>query len=198
MGHTVGMGDPPESNEAANSQSTAEPKAGESKLKRRLIIGVILLVAAVAAWFFGSAVIPRWWAQRVGEVVDGRLTFGSFLGVGVGTVFTILPLLTLRAGWKFRAGWQRWIKFVILALVLGAPNLATLGIVYGDGNAAHAGERILDVEGPGFRGGSLVGAILGLVVVVGTGLLLRSRRRNKEKVAGLKAELEQANNPSDD
>ncbi len=179
--------------EAAKPEPAAPlAEVGESKLKRRLIIGAILAAAAVAGWFFGTAVIPRWWAQRVGEVVNGRLTFGGFFGAAVGATFVILPLLALRAGWKWRAGWQRWIKFVVLALVLASPNLATLGIVYGSGSAAHAGERTLDVDGPGFRGGSLIGAVLGTVLVLGISLLFRSRRRNKEKVAGLKAELEKA------
>ena len=38
----------------------------------------------------------------------------------------------------------------------------TLGIVLGISDAAHAGDRILDVEGPGFRLWSLIGAIVGV------------------------------------
>ena len=36
----------------------------------------------------------------------------------------------------------------------------TLGIVLGVGSGAHAGDRILDVEAPAFRGATLAGAIL--------------------------------------
>jgi hypothetical protein len=61
--------------------------------------------------------------------------------------------------------------------------------VLGNGNAAHAGERILDVEGPGFRGGSLVGAVLAALVSFGVIALLRSRRKNKTKAGELQAEL---------
>ena len=177
----------------ANSDSATVPaETSESKFKRRLIIGVILIAAAVIGWFVGSTIVPRWWARRVGDLVDGSLTYGAFLGIAVGAAFVILPMLALKAGWKFRTGWQRWLKFVALALILASPNLATLGIVFGRRSAAHAGERILDVDGPGFRGGSLVGAVLGFVLVVGVSLLMNSRRRNKAKVAGLKAELANA------
>jgi hypothetical protein len=177
---------------ASEGSATALPEVSESKMKRRLVIGVILVAAAVIGWFVGSTIVPRWWARRVGDVVDGSLTYGTFLGIAVGAAFVILPMLALKAGWKLRTGWQRWLKFVVLALILASPNLATLGIVFGKKSAAHAGERILDVDGPGFRGGSLVGAILGFLLVVGVSLLVASRRRNKAKVAGLKAELANA------
>lgn len=162
----------------------------ERNIKRQLITVGILVVFAVVGWFVGSAVLPRWWAQRIGDVVDKRLMFGSLFGVGMGSVFAILPILALRAGWKFRAGWQRWIKFVALAVVLAAPNLATLGIVVGNGNAAHAGERIMDVDAPGFRGGSLVGACGGVAATLLMSFLLRSRKRNKKKTAELEAKLD--------
>lgn len=179
------MGESTEQTEVA----AAEAVSG-GHWKRRFVVGLIVVVAFAVAWFFGAQIIPRWWARRIGDLIGGRLTFGSFLGISMGVVFTMLPLLALRAGWRFRAGWKRWIKFVLFALVLAAPNLATAGIVYGNGSAAHAGERILDVDGPGFRGGTLVGAVLGAALTLGLVLLFRSRRRNKDKVAGLKAELE--------
>jgi hypothetical protein len=65
----------------------------------------------------------------------------------------------------------------------------TLGIVLGTGSAAHAGERILDVEGPNFRAFTLVGAILGAVAVVGLRYLMASRRRAKGRASELRGEL---------
>jgi hypothetical protein len=62
----------------------------------------------------------------------------------------------------------------------------TLGIVIGDGSAAHAGERILDVDGPGFRGGTLVGAIIGFVLAAMFAYVAGSRRRNKRRVRDLR------------
>ncbi len=178
--------------QAGEGLTAALPEVSESKIKRRLVIGVILVAAAAVGWFVGSTIVPRWWANRVGDLVDGGHTSGVFIGLAVGSAFTILPLLALKAGWKFRTGWQRWLKFVVLALVLAAPNLATLGVVFGRRSAALAGENILNQQAPGFRGGSLVGAILGFLLVVGVSLLMSSRRRNKAKVAGLKAELASA------
>lgn len=174
----------------ANGTPAAGPVAKERNIKRQLITVGILVGLTIVGWLVGSAVLPRWWAQRIGDIVDSRLLFGSVFGIGVGAVFAILPLMALRAGWKFRAGWKRWFKFVVGALILAAPNLATLGIVMGSGNAAHAGERIMDVDAPGFRGGSLVGAIGGLVVVLLMSFVLRSRRRSKKKTAELEAKLD--------
>lgn len=164
--------------------------SGESNLKRRLILGVVALASSVIAWFVGAAVIPRWWAQRIGDIIDGRLTLGSLLGVVFGVVFTGLALAVLALGVRFRGGLQRALFTVIGAAVVAAPNLMTLGIVLGDGNAAHAGERILDVDGPGFRGGTLVGAVLGALGMAAVAFLSSSRRRNKRKAKELKAELD--------
>ncbi len=158
--------------------------------RTRLILVAIASVALVIAWFVGATVIPRWWAQRLGNTVDGRLTFGSLLGFTIGLAFTLLPLFVLWLGWRFRKGWGRLGITVAAALLAAAPNLATLGIVVGNGNAAHAGERILDVDGPGIRGGSLIGAIVGALVAGGLLFLVTSRRRNKTKAKEFKSRLE--------
>jgi hypothetical protein len=59
----------------------------------------------------------------------------------------------------------------------------TLGIVLGRGNAAHAGDRILDVEAPAFRGGTLAGALLAAALVLLIGYLVTSRRRARMREA---------------
>lgn len=161
----------------------------EGHFLRRVVVAVVIVVVLVLGFFIGSAVIPRWWAQRISNVIDGRIVFGSFLGIVFGFLFTFLPLVLLRLGLRFRKGRRRALALVAAAAALAAPNLATLGIVLGSGDAAHAGERILDVDGPGFRGGSLVGAILGGLAALGLAWLVRSRRKNKERAAELRAEL---------
>ncbi len=166
---------------------TSEPES--SGVLRKLIIGIGVIVGLIVLFLIGGAVIPRWWAQRMGGVIDGRLIFGSFLGLVMGFLFTFLPLVLLRLGVRYRRGHKRALSLVVLAVLLAAPNLATLGIVFGTSSAAHAGERILDVDGPGFRGGSLVGSVLAVIAVFGLGGLLMSRRRNKNKASKLKAEL---------
>ena len=167
--------------------TTPESSSDDGRLKRRLLLGAIGLVTAVVVWFVGAAVLPRWWAQRIGDAVDGRITLGSFLGVSAGVLFTLLALLVLWLGFRFRTSWRRAFATVAIAALAASPNLLTLGIVIGDGSAAHAGERILDVEGPGFRGGTLVGTILAVIVAAMFGLTARSRRRNKQRLNDLRA-----------
>jgi hypothetical protein len=53
----------------------------------------------------------------------------------------------------------------------------TLGIVLGTGSGAHAGDRILDVEAPGFRGATLAGALIATGLVAVAWYLISSRRR---------------------
>ena len=99
-----------------------------------------------------SATIPRWWAQHVGDQIEGSIVTGTFVGLFYGFVFTALPFLVLAAVMRWRRTVRAIAIAIVLAVVLAIPNLMTLGIVLGRGNAAHAGERILDVEAPAFRG----------------------------------------------
>jgi len=166
-------------------------RAGDERnLGRRLLFAVVVIAALVISYLVGAAVVPRWWAQRVGNVIDGSLVAGNTMGFGFGFAFTLLPIFVLYLGWRFKKSWKRALGFIVGAFVVGAPNLMTLGIVVGSGNAAHAGERILDVEGPGFRGGSLVGAIAAVVIGIVLVWLVSSRRRNKNKASDLKHELD--------
>ncbi len=78
-----------------------------------------------------------------------------------------------------------------LALALGVifalPNLLSLTVVLGNNNAAHAGERILDVDGPGFRGASVVGAVLGVALFLGLvalGYMYKKRGKDLDKMRG--------------
>lgn len=69
----------------------------------------------------------------------------------------------------------------MIGTVLALPNLITLSIVVGQGNAAHAGDRILDVEAPAFRGGTLAGAIVAGLLVGFIAYLMVSRDRARTK-----------------
>jgi hypothetical protein len=166
----------------------AAPWVDPPRWGRRIVIVVVAFLGGVVAYLIGAAVIPRWWAQRVGDFVDGRISVGATLGVFVGLVFTILPLLVLWVAIRRPGGWRRWVLFLLAAVLVAAPNLMTLGIVAGDGSAAHAGERILDVDGPGFRGGTLVGVILGTAVFGVFAYLVLSRRSTRRKVSRLEDE----------
>jgi uncharacterized membrane protein len=149
----------------------------------------VALAAVLALAWIGAAVIPRWWAQRVGDQVQGSIAAGITLGLVYGFLFTVLPLLLVLWALRKRRGWRTYLAFAVAALVLAAPNLFTLGIVVGTGSAAHAGDRTLDVEAPGFRGGTLAGAILAALFVGAIAYLLASRRQARAELARLRDSL---------
>ncbi len=133
---------------------------------RRFAIGGAALVGAFIITLIMSAFLPRWWAVRVGNQVSQSTFNGVAIGLFYGIVFTFIPLLVLWIGFRRRRPWKVWLAFVIGAVVLATPNLLTLSIVLGRGNAAHAGERILDTEASYFRASSLIGAILGTLALL--------------------------------
>ena len=128
--------------------------------------------------------MPRWWAHRVGDQVDGSLTQGALIGLFYGFVFTLVPIAVIFLILRWRRTWKTIVFAVLLAVVFALPNLMTLSIVIGRGNAAHAGDRTLDVDAPGFRGGSLAGAILAALLIAFWAYLITSRRRARSKLEG--------------
>ncbi|MEV6219201.1 permease [Nocardia sp. NPDC051833] len=154
--------------------------------RNRAIITVATAVVLVIAYLILSSFIPRWWAQRLASMVHGSFTQGIWWGLVYGLVFTLVPLLLVllavrvwnRKGGKFIAG-----AAVIIALLLALPNLMTLTIVLGGNNAAHAGQRILDVDAPAFRGACLVGAIVAAVVFALVLALMGKRGLTRRKAA---------------
>jgi hypothetical protein len=165
------------------------PDTGAPAWATRGLIVLTVLVVLIVVGLALAAFLPRWWAHRIGRVADGSLTAGIAAGLTCGVVFTAAALAalreTVRRGRSWRARW--W--FLALAVLVAVPNLITLGIVIGSGDAAHAGERTLDVDGPGFRGATLVGCILGAIAMVLLWFLLSSRRRQQNEIARLRAEL---------
>jgi MFS family permease len=168
-------------------ERTREP-AGSLFLRRLLAATVIALVIGLAI-VTAAAFLPRWWAHRLGDQVDGSISSGIGLGLFYGFVFTFLPLLVAWRAFRRRRSARGYAIAVGVALVLAAPNLLTLGIVLGSGNAAHAGERTLDVEAPSFRTSASIGAIAAAVAVVALAALVRSRRRARERESRLREEL---------
>jgi hypothetical protein len=164
----------------------ATPPAS-SPWRRRIVWGTAALVVVLVGAWIGAAFIPRWWAQRVGDQVNGSIPAGITLGLVYGFLFTVLPLLVIVWAVRRRRGWKSYLAFAAGAIALALPNLFTLGIVLGRGNAAHAGDRTLDVEAPGFRGGTLGGAVLAGLFVVGVGYLVFSRRRARAELKRARA-----------
>jgi hypothetical protein len=169
----------------------------EASWGRRLLIGGGIAVVIVVAILLASAAVPRWWAQRIGDRVDGSITQGVLVGLFCGFVFTFLALvifiLVMRRG--------RTVKAIAIglaaALILALPNLMTLGIALGVGSGAHAGDRILDVDAPAFRGATLVGAILAGLLASYLWYLLASRDRAREARDRARGRLEAATQPAE-
>ena len=175
--------------------STAHVEPDGPNWRRRLtwIGGGIVLVLVLG--YIASATVPRWWAQQVGKQVDGSITTGVFVGLFYGFVFTLAPLVILVGVVLWRRTWRALAIALAFAVILASPNLMTLGIVLGNGNAAHAGDRILDVEAPAFRGGSLAGAAIAVLLVAYILHLRTSRRRAREREREARDELEAARPP---
>lgn len=142
------------------------------------VAGVVGLALAVLVT---SATVPRWWAHRVGDQVDGSITQGTTLGIVYGFVFVFLPIVAIMLILRWRRTWKTIAAALAIGTVLALPNLMTLSIVIGRGNAAHAGDRILDVEAPAFRGGTLVGAIVAAALIAFIAYLMMSRDRAKTR-----------------
>ena len=155
----------------------SEHPTSDPNWSRRIVVGVVLLGALTLIALVGAAFLPRWWAQRIGDQVDGSITTGGFVGLFYGFVFTLIPLALLLLAFRFLRSWRRRVAALVVAVLIASPNLLTLGIVLGTGNGAHAGDRILDVEAPAFRGGTLAGVLLAVACVGGAWYLVRSRRR---------------------
>ena len=135
--------------------------------------------------------IPRWWSQAVGRQVGGRISAGILIGLLYGFVFTFLPLIVLAQARHRAFSWPAKAIIVLVAAALTAPNLMTLGIAVGNGAAARAGNRTLDVMAPAFRQATLWGVVLGAVaaVVVVTFSILWERRSRELKL--LRAQVDQ-------
>ncbi|MDQ1733153.1 MAG: hypothetical protein QOK10_3312 [Pseudonocardiales bacterium] len=175
----------------SDSEVAGEPAGARGGSWRRNIILLVLAVGVlILAYFFAESFLPRWWAHRVGGQVKGRFSGGIWWGLTYGVLCTAIPLVVLRQAvrkrWNWQRRWQTRIVLLVIALLLASPNLMTLGIVLGNGAASHAGERILDVDAPGFRGATLAGVLVAAVVCVLVQYLVTTRRRRTREVKQLR------------
>ena len=161
----------------------------------RAVLVLVLVALAYVAYAVSAAFFPRWWAQRVADQVNGRLSAGTLWGLFYGFVFTFVPLLVLA---QMRRRFLNWTwRFIVLAVavLLAVPNWLTLSVVAGNSKAAHAGERIFDVDAPGFRVATGFGAAAGAAVAllfVALSMRLARRRHQVKDLKGQLSEREQA------
>ena len=175
-----------------------QPDVTPHKWVRRIVLVIVLIGVAYLVYLMSAAFFPRWWAQRVADQVDGSVTRGTTWGLFYGVVFTAVPLLLLA---QVRRGFFSWAWRGIVALVaiaLAAPNWLTLSVVAGNSNAAHAGERIMDVDAPGFRAATLIGVLVGAVLVIGFTVVTMRLKSRRNEVKRLKHERDDLRRTRDD
>ena len=119
---------------------------------------------------------------------------GVMWGLLFGFFCVLIPLLLFFSSWRLRN--RRHLHFasvgaLVLGVIFAIPNLLTLTVVLGGNNAAHAGERILDVDGPGFRGASTVGAVVGVIAFLGLLALRYAYRKRGEELSRVRGDLNQ-------
>lgn len=166
------------------SQQTDAPELRSGpNWSRRVVIALVVAGGAFLLWLVGAAFLPRWWAQRIGDQVQGSIATGTFVGLFYGFVFTLLPLVIVVLAFRFLESWRWRVAAIALAVLAASPNLLTLGIVLGTGSGSHAGDRILDVEAPAFRGATLTGALLAAGLIAAAWYLVASRRRAVERLS---------------
>lgn len=161
----------------------AGQRDGTARWVRRGVMLLVVIVAAFVIYQVAASFLPRWWAQRMKDQVHGGFTRGILWGLFYGSVFTFIPITLLFQTRRRFLNWKAKIVVVIIALLLATPNWLTLSIVAGNSSAAHAGQRIMDVDVPAFRWATLIGVVIGAVVAIGmssTSMLL-SRRRKQVK-----------------
>jgi hypothetical protein len=156
----------------------AAAPAGRSFKHRAILIGAAV-IALIAGYFILTAFIPRWWSQRVGKAVNGQISTGTVLGICLGLTFTLLPLGVLWFALRSNRSWKTKAVWALVAVVLAAPNIATLGVAVGAGNASHAGQRTMDVDAPAFRGATLAGTLIAVVIFIAVLFMMRRGRAPK-------------------
>ncbi len=172
-----------------------QPDIAPGAWVKRIVLAILLLAVAYIGFRVSAAFFPRWWAHRVGDQVNDSVTKGTLWGVFYGFVFTFVPVLLLFQIRRRFFNWTWRIVVAVIALLLAAPNWLTLSVVAGNSKAAHAGERIFDVEAPGFRAGTLGGVIGGAllaIIITGASMQMKHRKNEVKRLRGERDELKRA------
>ncbi|MFE4197326.1 hypothetical protein ACFRJ9_15790 [Paenarthrobacter sp. NPDC056912] len=157
----------------------------------KIILILVALLVAVAAYFILGAILPRWWADTIAGQIRRDLGASILVGMFYGFVFTFIPLLVAWQATRKAVTWPWKIAILLVAVALATPNLLTAGIVFGSTESAHAGQRTLSVDAGFFTTWTAVSAIAALVIFIGVTVLWAVwRRRGKQMKALKQAETE--------
>lgn len=185
------MADPANSRSTGLSSAGPGTRTGAETWVRRIVVALVLVVLALVVYGLLAAALPRWWSQRIGNQVDGRMTVGIFWGLFYGFVFSFLPVLV---AWQARRPFLKWpwkIVVVVVALALAAPNWLTLSISLGDNSASDAGWITLVNEAPGFQWATFFGALAGVIAALALVALTAAARRRKHQVHDLRGQMKE-------
>lgn len=159
----------------------------------RIILVVVALLMVVIACFALASILPVWWANVIRNQVQGSLGAGILVGMFYGFVFTFVPLLVAWQATR-KAVKRPWkIFIVLLAVALATPNLLTAGILIGNSEAAHNGQRIFGTDATWFPMWTQISAIAAVVIFTG-GVIMWTlwRGRGKKMRAFKQAEAERS------
>jgi hypothetical protein len=137
------------------------------------LLGVPVMAAAAATF----TILPVWWATTVGNQVGGDPAGGIVMGMAIGFIFTLAPLLAAWPACHPQVG-RPWKAAVLAAaLLLAAPNLLTAGICFGTSSGTGQARRILGIEATWFAQWTLYSAVAGALVFAAVVLLWAAWRR---------------------
>lgn len=168
-----------------DSEATVAPNNSHSGypgwILRVISVVACVAVATVVASLTLGPPFARAWAQWVARHVGGDFETGVVLGFVTGLLgiaVTLFAALVSSLAWRRRGGPALSLGIGAIALLAAIPGAVNLSIAVGAaGSGVRAAGRILDVDGPAFRGAWVAGSVAGLsLYMVGALLLGRSLR----------------------
>ena len=163
-----------------------ETPAKKANWAARIILFVAALVVLGISYFAFAAILPVWWANVIRNQVQGSLGAGILVGMFYGFVFTFVPLLVAWQATRKPVTWLWKLAILLVAVALASPNLLTAGIMFGNSQAAHNGQRILGTEATWFPMWTQISAIAAAVIFVAGVVLWRVWRQRGKKMKVLK------------
>ncbi|SEJ75035.1 hypothetical protein SAMN04487917_11232 [Arthrobacter sp. yr096] len=152
----------------------------------KIILILVALLVAVAAYFILGAILPRWWSDVIAGQIRRDLGASVLVGMFYGFVFTFIPLLVAWQATRKAVTWPWKIVILLVAVAIATPNLLTAGIAFGTTESAHAGQRTLSVDAGFFTTWTAVSAIAAVVVFIGVTVLWALWRRRGKQMKVLK------------
>lgn len=162
------------------------PAGKKSNLGAKIILVLVFLLVAVAAWFILGAILPRWWSDVIAGQIRRDLGASVLVGMFYGFVFTFIPLLVAWQATRKAVSWPWKTAIVLLAVAIATPNLLTAGIVFGSTESAHAGQRTLSVDAGFFTTWTAISAVAAVVVFIAVTVMWSIWRRRGKQMKALK------------